>query len=235
MNTTVKEAMILARELKESLRKVVDREIVVCPPYVSLADLRTIFHRTNIILGSQNMHYEDKGAFTGEISPIMLKGLCQYVILGHSERRHLFEETDYIINKKIHAAIKHRLKPILCVGETDKEREEGKAQDIVHKQLEESLRDIEGPEIKEIIISYEPLWAIGTGKTATPNQIEEMHFCIKNWLKDKFEKDGKIRVLYGGSVTPDNISDIMKIDSVDGVLVGGASLSSESFVKIVNN
>ncbi len=233
MNKTVKEAMQTARELKEGLKGIKDKEILVCPPFISLSELRTIFHRSNIQLGAQNMHYEDKGAFTGEISPLMLKELCSYVILGHSERRHIFDEDDYLINKKLHAALKHNLKPILCVGETIEERGGGKEKEVVEKQLSEGLKGVEMQDIPEITIAYEPVWAIGTGKTATPEEAAEMHRNIRLNLNEILGQDSeKIRIIYGGSVTPENVSSLMAKQEIQGALVGGASLDADKFVKI---
>ena len=182
------------------------------------------------------MHFADEGAFTGEISPLMLKELnCEYVILGHSERRQHFKEDDDLINKKVIAALKNNLKPILCIGETLKQRKNNQTFNIIKNQLINSLKNISKNNILKVVIAYEPVWAIGTGVNATPKQAEEVHVFIRSLLSEKYDKKTaeETRVLYGGSVKPENIKDLMKEENIDGALVGGASLSAESFAKIV--
>jgi triosephosphate isomerase len=235
MHKTITEALDLVRELKELVKDVNDRDVLVCPPFTTLYSVSKELDCSNIVLGGQNMYFEEQGAFTGEISPLMLKDAgCSYVILGHSERRHIFGETDELINKKVLSAVNHGLIPILCVGELLEERENGKTQEIVEKQVREGLKGIE--EKAEFVIAYEPVWAIGTGRTATPELAEEVHFFIRQVLSDMFgsEKANSVRILYGGSVKPENAAGLLNMENIDGALVGGASLKAESFAKIVN-
>jgi len=234
MYKTIPEAFDLVRELKELVKDVNDRDILVCPPFTALYPVFKELEGSNIVLGGQNMYFEEQGAFTGEISPLMLKNAgCSYVILGHSERRHIFGETDELINKKVLSAVNHGLIPILCVGELLEEREAGKTQEVVEKQVREGLKGID--EDAEFVIAYEPVWAIGTGKTATPELAEEVHFFIRQILSDMFgnEKANSVRILYGGSVKPENAAGLLNMENIDGALVGGASLKAESFAKIV--
>jgi len=235
MHKTIPEALDLVRELKELVNDVNDRDILVCPPFTALYPVSKELEGSNIVLGGQNMYFEEQGAFTGEISPLMLKSAgCSYVILGHSERRHIFGETDELVNKKVLSAVNHGLIPILCVGELLEERESGKTQEVVEKQVREGLKGIDGND--EFVIAYEPVWAIGTGKTATPELAEEVHFFIRRVLSDMFgsEKANSVRILYGGSVKPENAAGLLNMENIDGALVGGASLKAESFAKIVN-
>ena len=234
MHKTIPEALDLVRELKELVRDVNDRDILVCPPFTALYPVSRELEGSNIVLGGQNMYFEEQGAFTGEISPLMLKDAgCSYVILGHSERRHIFGETDELVNKKVLSAINHGLIPILCVGELLEERESGKTQEVVEKQVREGLKGVDGD--NEFVIAYEPVWAIGTGKTATPELAEEVHLFIRQVLSDMFgsEKANSVRILYGGSVKPENAAGLLNMENIDGALVGGASLKAESFAKIV--
>ncbi len=236
MNQTVPEALQLVRELKEKIEGVEDRDILVCPPFTALYPVGKELEGSSIALGAQNMFYEEKGAFTGEISPIMLKDIgCSYVILGHSERRHIFGETDELINKKVISAVKHDLIPILCVGETLQEREEGRTENIVGRQVREGLKGVNSE--AEFVIAYEPVWAIGTGKSATPEMAQEVHKFIREILKELFgeEKAKAVRILYGGSVKPKNAKDLLEMPDIDGALVGGASLKADSFVQIVKS
>ncbi|HIH42685.1 TPA: triose-phosphate isomerase [Candidatus Woesearchaeota archaeon] len=228
MNKTNSEAVELVKRLKVLVKsiKANDCEIVVCPPFTALSDVAKELKGTNIYLGAQNLHFEDSGAFTGEVSAQMLKEIgCKYVIIGHSERRQLFGETNAAVNKKIFAALKQGLKPIVCVGETLSERERDKTKDVIKKQITESLANVD---VNKIVLAYEPIWAIGTGKTATPEQAQEVHAFIRSLIKSE-----STRILYGGSVKPDNIKELMKQKDIDGTLVGGASLDAESFAKIV--
>jgi triosephosphate isomerase len=236
MNNTVGESISLVKELKKLVKDVEDREIIVCPPFTSLAAVGAELKGSNIELGAQNMHFEKQGAFTAEVSPLMLKEIdVKYVIIGHSERRHVFNEDDELINKKIKSALENGLKPIFCVGETLKEREGGKTKQIVKEQVNKGLDGIEKKEMKNLVIAYEPVWAIGTGKNATPQQAEEVHLYIRELLKSMF--DDKIAeetvILYGGSVKPDNAKELISQDDIDGALVGGASLDAKKFERIV--
>jgi triosephosphate isomerase len=234
MHKTVPEALELVRELKGLIGDEKERDVLICPPFTALYPVGRELQGSSIQLGAQNMFYEEEGAFTGEISPLMLKDCgCKFVILGHSERRHIFKEDDELINKKVLSAVKHRLIPILCVGETLQEREEGRTKDVVEKQVVEGLKGLQGDE--EFVIAYEPVWAIGTGKTATPEQAQEVHAFIREKLEELFgkEKAQAVRILYGGSVKPNNAASLLAQPDVDGALVGGASLKADSFAQIV--
>ena len=234
MNKTVPEALSLVRELKERVLDVSDRDILVCPPFTSLFAVFKEIEGSNILLGGQNMFYEERGAFTGEISPLMLKDVgCSYVILGHSERRHIFGEDDELINKKVVSAVKHGLIPILCVGELLEERERGETEKVVERQLRKGLAGLTSSD--DFVVAYEPVWAIGTGRTATPEQAQEVHEFIRGVLSELFgrEKADEVRILYGGSVKPENAKGLISMPDIDGALVGGASLNAESFSKIV--
>ncbi len=234
MNKTVPEAIELVRGLKERLKGLEDRDVLICPPFTALYPVSKELEGSQILLGGQNMFYEEKGAFTGEISPLMLKDVgCSFVILGHSERRHIFGEDDKLINKKVISAVKHGLIPILCVGEKIEEREEGRTEEVIEKQVREGLKGLSSED--EFVIAYEPVWAIGTGKTATPEMAQEVHSFIREILKELFgeEKAGRVRILYGGSVKPENAKGLLEMPDIDGALVGGASLKAESFSAIV--
>jgi len=235
MNKNAKEVVSLAKELKNNLKNIKGRDVLICPSFTALCCVYGEIKGSNIKLGAQDMYFEDEGAFTGEISSLMLKDFCEYVILGHSERRHLFNETDESVNKKIKKALEHGLKLILCIGESLEERENNKTFDIIKNQLKNSLKNINKKEIKEIIIAYEPVWAIGTGKTATPEQAEEVHVFIREWVGKNYgsEAADKLRILYGGSVKPENAKELMEKEDIDGALVGGASLDADDFSKIV--
>lgn len=209
-------------------------DVVLAPSFTALYVVSEMLSGSNIKLAAQDIFWEDRGAYTGEVSPIMLKDIgCSYVIIGHSERRQHFGEDDNSVNRKIKAALRHGLIPIVCIGETLKEREEGKTLNVIEQELTAGLTGISGD---DIVIAYEPIWAIGTGKTATQEQANEMHIFIRKWLRDNYGEDysRKIRIQYGGSVTPENIDSLMAQPEIDGVLVGGASLKVESFVRIVN-
>jgi triosephosphate isomerase len=233
MNTTVNEAVKLVGEMRPLLDPIGNVEKVVCPPFVSLTAVREILKGSSVKLGAQNMHFEDKGAFTGEISPLMLTGLCEYVILGHSERRQYFGETNKIINKKVRAALKAGLKPILCVGESLAQYEAGKTEAVVTDHVSGSLKEI--PASNNLVIAYEPVWAIGTGKAATSEQANKIIGIVRKIVVklygDAFAQN--LRILYGGSVTADNITELMKQPEIDGGLVGGASLKVDVFSSIV--
>jgi triosephosphate isomerase len=236
MFKTVPEAVNLVNSIKAGIYKLSDADIVVCPPFTALQAVSQQVNESVLDLGAQDMHFETEGAYTGEISPLMLKDLnCRYVILGHSERRACFKESDELINKKAKAAVKFNLIPIVCVGETLPEREAGQAEEVVRKQVHGSLAAFTAEEMEKVVIAYEPVWAIGTGKTATPEQAQEMHRFVRGLVRDLFgdAPAEELRILYGGSVKPDNTLELMKQPDVDGALVGGASLKAESFVQIV--
>jgi len=238
MYKSVGEAIALVQALKESLADIADREILVCPPFTALYPVAETLKGSNIELGAQNIYPKEEGAYTGEISPTMLVDVgCRYVIVGHSERRQHFKESDEFINRKVHLALEHGLRPILCVGETLEEREAGHEVEVVTKQVQECLAGVTGEEIKEVVVAYEPVWAIGTGLTATPRQAQAMHETIRDILQDLYgqETAEATRIIYGGSVKPDNVDDLMREPDIDGTLVGGASLKAESFTRIVKN
>lgn len=213
-------------------------EIIICPPFTSLSEASSLIKDTPVKLGAQNMYFQESGAYTGEISAKMLKGVgCEYVILGHSERRTIFKETDDLINKKIKSALKAGLKPIFCIGETLEEREGGREKEVLKTQLSGGLNEVSLEEMKQIIIAYEPVWAIGTGKTATPGQAEEMHEYIRNYIREDFtpETAENLIIQYGGSVKPDNAADLLSQNDIDGALVGGACLKADSFIGIIES
>lgn len=236
MNKTVGEAIELVNGLKRALFDVTEVDIVVCPPFTALDEVSDIVYDTNIRLGAQDMHWEDKGAYTGEVSGSMLKDVgCEYVIIGHSERREYFADCNETVNKKVKAALRCDLIPIVCVGERLEERDEGKTFDIVKDHIEQGLKDLSDNEILKVIVAYEPVWAIGTGRTATPKQAEEVQRFIRTLLAKTYNQEiaQSIRIQYGGSVRPDNIAELMREEDVDGALVGGASLELDSFVEVV--
>jgi triosephosphate isomerase len=233
MNTTVEEAVTLIKTMQSSLHKIQGVEKVLCLPFVSLVAARAIVRGSSVKLGAQNVFYEEKGAYTGEISPLMLADLCDYVIIGHSERRQHFGETDEIINKKIKAAIKVGLKPIFCVGETSEENEADQTRAVIGRQLiasSDKLYYLSG-----LVIAYEPIWAIGTGKSASGDDANRTIGFIRQFIS-RLHGSGignTARILYGGSVTSGNISEYMRKSEIDGALVGGASLKADDFVSIV--
>jgi len=236
MYKTVTQAIELTNGLKRNLFDIEGVEIVVCPPFSSLDEVSEVILESNIKLGAQNMHWEDEGAFTGEVSPLMLKDLgCKYVILGHSERRQYFSETNEIVNKKVKSALKNGLTPIVCVGERIEERKANKTFEVVKDHVKNSLKDLSKEELNKIVIAYEPVWAIGTGLTATPQQAQEVQNFIRKLLTELSDSEtaNNITIQYGGSVKPDNIEDLIKEKDIDGALVGGASLKIDSFTEIV--
>lgn len=238
MNKTTIDAIELANGLMRELYKIEDVEIVICPPFTALDEVNEVVYESNIRLGAQNMHWENAGAFTGEVCAPMLKDLgCSYVILGHSERRQYFFETNENVNKKVRAALAHKLTPIVCVGENLKERETDKTFQVVTDHVTNSLAGLSQDEIKKVVIAYEPVWAIGTGKTATPAQAQEVHQYIRGVLKKTYsqETSDEIIILYGGSVNPSNIKELINQKDIDGALVGGASLEIKSFSEIVKS
>ncbi|MEJ5227846.1 triose-phosphate isomerase [Thermodesulfovibrio sp.] len=233
MNKTIGEAVDFLSQFIPSVEGIKDREIGIAPTFLCIETVGKALKNTNIKLCAQNVFYENKGAYTGEVSPSMLKDAeVEYVIIGHSERRKYFHETDEIINKKIHASLKEKLKVIFCIGETLEERKLEKTKEILEIQIKGGLKNIE--HVEALTIAYEPVWAIGTGVVATEEQIKEAHLFIREKLRDIYgEIANEIRILYGGSVSPENIKSIITLDNVDGVLVGGASLDPLSFAKIV--
>ncbi len=236
MNLDREGAEQLVRALVEGAKDVTDRDILVCPPFPLIPAVFTVVKGSNVWLGAQNMYYEKKGAFTGEVSADMLKSVgAEWVILGHSERRHIFNEDDVLINKKVKSAIEQGLKPILCVGELLEEREAGKTEEVVRRQVVEGLKDLSEEDIKKLTIAYEPVWAIGTGKTATPEDADSIHSLVRDILKDLYSSEisENMRILYGGSVKPENIDSLMAKENIDGALVGGASLKADSFLRII--
>ncbi len=237
MNNTVPEALSLVQGIKLKLvRK--DYKVIVFPPFTALYSVGGAISGSPIKLGAQDVFWEEKGAYTGEISPIMLADLgVEYVIVGHSERRKYFNETDEIVNKKLKAVLKHNMTPIFCIGENLEDREAGRTIDVLVRQLRNGLAGIPAEDVERIIIAYEPVWAIGTGKTATPIQAQSAHAHIREELNQLYGgKIGEnITILYGGSVKPENAADLTSMPDVDGALVGGASLDAESFIGIINN
>ena len=236
MNKTVEEALDLVRGLKVHLKGIEDVEVAIAPPFTALYAVSQELKGSSIHLASQNLFWEEKGAFTGEISPVMLKEInCRYAIIGHSERRQYFGETDETVNRRIKAALRHDLKVIFCIGETLNEREEGKTFSVIERQMEGGFKGLGEKEVRDIVIAYEPVWAIGTGKTATPQQAQETHRFIRQKIGRLYSgwiSEG-IRIQYGGSVTPENSKGLMNQEDIDGALVGGASLNAESFSRIV--
>jgi len=233
MNTTVEEARSLVTEMLPLLDQIDGVEKVVCPPFVSLTAVGELIRESLVKLGAQNLYFEEKGAYTGEISPLMLADICEFVIIGHSERRQYFNETNEVVNRKIQSALKVNLKPILCVGERLEEYDAGKTEEVVIGQLKASLNGIAAPQ--DLTIAYEPVWAIGTGRAATGEQANRVIGLIRHNVgelyTDSFAQG--LRILYGGSVTPDNTTEFMQQPEIDGALVGGASLKAEQFVSIV--
>jgi len=233
MNTTLSEATDLVSKMFHELDEVGNVEKVLCPPFVSLAAVGELIKESSIKLGAQNLYFEEKGAYTGEISPLMLANLCEFVIIGHSERRQYFNETGEIVNKKVMAALKTRLKPILCVGERLEENEAGRTEEVVIEQIKSSLAGIN--DISSLTIAYEPVWAIGTGRAATGEQANVTIGLIRRTISKLYGERVALdlRILYGGSVTADNATEFMQQPEIDGALVGGASLKADQFLSIV--
>ena len=233
MNTKLEEAKNLVRAILNELNGTEGVEKVLCPPFVSLAAIKELLRGTSVGLGAQNMYFEDKGAYTGEISPIMLADLCSFVILGHSERRQYFAETDEIVNKKVKKAFEFGLKPIICVGESLADNEAGKTEQLITNQVRAVLADIGST--SQLVIAYEPIWAIGTGKAATGKQANATINLIRGIVADLWNREiaEAVRILYGGSVTGNNIAEFIAEPDVDGALVGGASLKANEFVSIL--
>ncbi len=236
MFKTLTEAVLFAEELALRVKDVLDREILVCPPDLYIYPLIQALSDSSVSVGAQNVFWEDQGAFTGEVSAPMVKSTgARFAIIGHSERRQYFSETDETVNKRLNACFKAGITPVVCVGETFAEREAGKTLDVIRNQMTQGLKDISKTHAAHLVIAYEPVWAIGTGKTATPEIAQEVHGFIRSQVKDLFgpEIAGAIRILYGGSVKPDNIDVLMAQEDIDGALVGGASLEVASFERII--
>ncbi len=235
MNTTLAEAAALAAGVREGVKALRRVEVILCPPFISLAAVGEAVRGSSVKVGAQNMHFEKSGAFTGEVSPAMLQGLCDYVILGHSERRQLFGEDDGLVNRKVRAAFAHGLRPILCVGETLEQREAGRAAQVVGAQVKAGLAGVPGVhDITGLVVAYEPVWAIGAGRAATPEiAAEVMGGAIAGALRELFgAAAGQVPLLYGGSVNPGNVAGFAGQASIHGSLVGGASLQAAQFVEI---
>jgi triosephosphate isomerase (TIM) len=236
MYKTVGEAVALVEALLRGLGDTADREVLVCPPFTALHAVAPVLLGTPIALGAQDMFYEEQGAYTGAISPLMLRDVgCTYVIVGHSERRQIFGEDDALVNRKLRAALSHGLRSILCVGETKPQRDAGQAEPVVVGQLRAGLAGVDAAALASVVIAYEPVWAIGTGDTATPGDAQAMHATLRRTLADLYgaEAAAQVRIQYGGSVKPDNVDELMAQPDIDGALVGGASLTAESFLRIV--
>lgn len=236
MHKTVEAAVELVTALKDKV-KGAGCQVIVCPPFIDLPAVLEAVRGTNIEVGAQNMHFEEQGAFTGEVSPVMLKSLgVKYVIIGHSERRQYFGETDETVNKKVISAFKHELLPIMCVGETLEQRENNKTFDIIQNQVNRDLQGLTTAEVEKLIIAYEPIWAIGTGKTATSKDANDVIKFIRDTVAKMYGRDAadKMRIQYGGSVKPSTIKEQMAQSDIDGALVGGASLKADDFAAIVN-
>ncbi|MCH8319463.1 MAG: triose-phosphate isomerase [Acidobacteria bacterium] len=236
MFKTRDEAQATVREVVGLVGNIQNVDIVVCPPFTALGAVEEILTGSVVQLGAQNVHWQDEGAFTGEVSVSMLADYgCSHVIIGHSERRHYFQESDEVIQVKLEKVFSTELTPILCIGESLEAREADRVQEVIPSQLERALRELTDPQTSRIIIAYEPVWAIGTGRTATPELAEKVHFLIREWLSDHCSTDvaDQVRILYGGSVSPENAGQLIEQENIDGFLVGGASLDAQSFAKIV--
>ena len=238
MNNDLHGTVSLISDLKKELNgKNVEAEVIICPPFTSLETASILLKDSTIKLGAQNMYFEESGAFTGEVSVSMLKSVgCEYVILGHSERRTIFSESDQVINKKIKTAIKFGLKPIFCIGETLEEREKGITFKVVETQVQNGLKDLSESDLLNLIIAYEPVWAIGTGRNATPQQAQEVHQFIRGLISKLYSSNfaRQLVIQYGGSVKADNAKELLSQPDIDGALVGGACLKADSFAKIIN-
>ncbi len=237
MNLNGEESCLLAKNLKKTSGNVTALNIAVFPPSVYIKRVCDVLKDSHIAVGGQNMHTESEGAFTGEVSGPMLKDVgCEYVILGHSERRHVFGETDDFIAAKVSKALSDGLKTILCVGETLQQREAGRMQEVVSNQVEKALENVDKNNMNDVTIAYEPVWAIGTGHTATPDQADEAHANIRSLIENLFDADtaAELVIQYGGSVKPDNAAELLGQENVDGALVGGAGLKAETFVPIID-
>jgi triosephosphate isomerase len=236
MNGLVRDARDLAAGLARELGKDGNPEVLVCPPFLALAAVREALDGAPIRLGAQDLHWEAKGAYTGEVSPPMLKDVgCTHVLIGHSERRHIMGETNEMVNRKLKSALAAGLTPIVCVGELLEERNMGVTREVIERQITKGFDGLSPDDWSRLVVAYEPVWAIGTGKTATPRQASEVHHYVRKLAGQKASPAvaENLRILYGGSVTPENVKELMAEEDIDGALVGGASLKVESFVKIV--
>jgi triosephosphate isomerase len=238
MNLNIQDSVKLVESIGKGIKDVDNVEVLVAPPFTALGAVRQAIGKSAIFLAAQNMHYEMNGAYTGEVSARMLQDAgCTHVILGHSERRTLFHETNEIVDLKVKTAVMLGLIPIICFGETLEEREGGKTFDVVKEQLDNSMKNFIADDLMlpSTILAYEPVWAIGTGKNATPDQAQEVHLFVRNWIKENFSEgvSNQVRILYGGSVKPDNAAELMSQPDIDGALVGGASLKADSFLGII--
>lgn len=236
MHLTIAEAESLAQAILDG-GITTDRDVMLAPAFTALAAVSRVTKKTPVLLASQNNGWEEKGAFTGEISPIMLKDAgCSMAIIGHSERRHIFGETDQLINQRVIGALKFDLAPVLCIGETLDEREADKTFQVLESQMKSCLTGVDSHQALKLVVAYEPVWAIGTGKTASFEQAQEVHLFLRDLLASMFEKNiaSQTRILYGGSVKADNIDDLMAQPDVDGALVGGAALQADSFIRIIH-
>ncbi|MCX5881157.1 MAG: triose-phosphate isomerase [Deltaproteobacteria bacterium] len=237
MYKTVREAVETARELVQ-FTAAVNVDVMIAPPFTALAPVADVVKGTSIALGAQNLFWKNEGAYTGEISPVMLSDIgCQYAIIGHSERRQYFGDTDESVNAKIRAALEHQLIPVFCVGETETQREAKETFSVLDKQVTKGLEGFSSESLSRLlVIAYEPVWAIGTGKTATTDQVQEVHAFLRSLVEKRFDNllAKSVRILYGGSVKPDNVTEIMNMPDVDGALVGGASLSAKVFNSIIH-
>lgn len=235
MHKTIAEALDFVNAVKDRVNND-NVEAVICAPFTLLKDLKEATKGTNIKIGAQNMHFEEKGAFTGEISPLMLKELdMDYVVIGHSERRQYFNETNETVNKKVLKALEVGIDPILCVGETLEEREAGNTKDVCKVQVEKALENVSKEDLAKVVIAYEPVWAIGTGKTATSEDANDVIAYIREVVANLYgELANEVRIQYGGSVKPSNVAEIMNQSDIDGALVGGASLEANDYVDLVN-
>lgn len=237
MHTTVAEACRLAEDIAKQINREEDREVLLAPPATALQKVGETLSSSSVILAAQNVCWEEKGAFTGELSPVMLKDCgATAAIIGHSERRQLFRETNALVNQRIRGALAFGIMAILCVGETLEERETKKTFEVIEEQVRKGLAGVRQTETERLVIAYEPVWAIGTGKTATTEQAQEAHHFIRGLIEKMYEKNiaDRLRILYGGSVKPANIDELMKQPDIDGALVGGAALDAESFGRIIN-
>lgn len=236
MNTSFEEAVNIAQNLRVYVNdKSVSNEVLICPPFIWLQSMREILNNSGVKVGSQNCYYEKNGAFTGEISIQMLEDArMDYSIIGHSERRQIFKESDELINLKLRALLESKIKPILCIGETLEERQNNKTFEIIESQIKKAFIDIDNILLEKIVIAYEPVWAIGTGISATKEQAQEVHAFIRNYLKENYNDNiSKIKILYGGSLNDKNAEELLNMTDIDGGLIGGASLKPESFIKII--
>jgi triosephosphate isomerase len=236
MYKTCREALDLVKSLLAGMSGIGGREVVVFPPSPWAKAVADQCRGTKISVGMQNMHFEQEGAFTGEVSPVMVKDAgCRYILIGHSERRHVFGEKDDDVNKKVKAAFKNDIEPMICVGELLEEREKGLTDEVLKRQVEKALAGVSAAQMKKVVIAYEPVWAIGTGKVATTEIADEAHRFIRQVVSNLYDKEtaGSLPILYGGSVKPDNIAGLNAMENIDGVLVGGASLKADSFLDII--